>query len=135
MLTVGLVTDTAKTVTGDDALEAFTFRSADNVDELAFLEHLDGEDLTVFLLVTLLEAAELSEVAFGGGVGFGEVAFHSLRGVALFLLAKSELDSLIAIFLNSSHLCNNTRTSFNNSARNLLSVGIKKTGHSDFLSD
>jgi len=135
MLTVGLVADTAEAVTGDYALEAFTLGGADNVDKLALLEDLDGEHFTVFLLVAFLEAGELSEVAFGGGVGFGEVATHSLGGVLFALFTKGELDSLIAIFLNGSDLCNDTRTSFNHCARNLLSVGIKKTGHSDFLSD
>ena len=56
-------------------------------------------------------------------------------GAALLLLAESELDGLVAVFLDCSHLCHNTRTSFYHSARNLLSVGIKKTGHSDFLSN
>ena len=67
--------------------------------------------------------------------GFGEVAAHGLVRAALLLLAEGKLDGLVAVLLDCSHLCDHTRTSFNHCARNLLSVGIKKTGHSDFLSD
>ena len=134
MLTVSEISNTAETVSLDNTLEALTLGCSDDVNELAFLEHLDGQHFTVFFLVALLETAELGEVALRGGAGLGKMALHRLCGVRLFLLTKSQLDGLITILLNGSNLCYDTRTSFNNSARYLLTVGIKKTGHSNFLS-
>ena len=135
MLTVSEISNTAETVSLDNALETFTFGCTDNVDKLAFLEDFNGKYLTMFLLMALLKTAKLGEIALGGGVRFGEVAFHGFGGMALFLLTKSQLDGFVAVLLNCSDLCHDTRTSFNHCARNLFSVGIKKTGHSDFLSD
>ena len=133
MLTVSEISNTAETMSFDNALETFTFGSTDDIDELAFLEDVDGQDFTIFLFVALLEAAELGEIAFGGGAGLSEMASHRLVGARLFLLAKSQLDGFIAVLFDSSDLCDDTRTSFNNSARYLLTVGIKKTGHSNFF--
>ena len=135
MLAVSLITDTAETVTGDDTLETFTFRSTNDIDKFAFLEDADGKHLTIFLFMTLFKARKLCKILLRSSVGFCKVTFHGLVGAAFFLFAKSELDGLIAIFLNCSYLCDDTRTSFNHCARNLFSVGIKKTGHTDFLSN
>ena len=89
----------------------------------------------MFLLVSFFEAGELSEIALGGGVGFRKVAAHGLGGVAFLLLTKSELDGFVAVLLDGFDLCYDTRTSFYHCARNLLSVGIEKTGHSNFFTD
>ena len=134
VLTVSQITNTAKTVTGNDTLETMTFRGSYSIDELAFLEDINCQNFTMFLFMTLLETAELSNITFGGSVGLGKMATHSLGGAAFFLLTKGQLNCRVTIFLDGLHLCHNTRTSFDNSARNLLSVGIKKTGHSNFLS-
>jgi len=134
MLAVSKISNTAEAVSFDDALEAFTFGGADDVDEFAFLEDADGQDFTIFFLVSFFETRELSEVAFRGGACFGEMTFHRLGGVRLFFFAESELDSFVSVFFDSFDLCYNTRTSFNHSARYLFTVGIKKTGHSDFFS-
>ena len=133
MLAVSEVTNTAKTVTSDNALEAFTFGGADDVDVFAFLEDIHGQYFTMFFLVALFKAAKFGEIAFGSGVGLSEMAFHGLGGVVFFFFTKSQLDGLVTIFFDGFYLCDDTRTSFNNSARNLFSVGIKKTGHSDFF--
>ncbi len=134
VLTVSQITNTAKTVTGNDTLETVTFGGSYCVDEFAFLEDINCQNFTIFLLVTLFETAEFSNITFGGGVGLCKMATHSLSGAAFFLLTKGQLNCRVSILFDGFHLCHNTRTSFNHCARNLLSVGIKKTGHSDFLS-
>ena len=135
VLAVSHITDTAKTVSRNNALETLTFRGSDNVYKFAFLEDFHCQYFTIFLLVALLKAAELGEIAFGSGVGLCKMAFQRLGDTAFFLITKSQLNSLITIFLDGSNLCDDTRTSFNNCARNLLSVGIKKTGHSNFFTN
>ena len=133
VLAVSQVSDTAEAVSFDDALEAFTFGGADDVDELAFLKNINGEDFTIFFLVAFLKTRELGEVALRSGTSLGEMATHGFVGMRFFLFTESQLNGFVAIFFDGSYLCDDTRTSFNNSARYLLTVGIKKTGHSDFF--
>ena len=135
MLTVSEISNTTETVSFDYALETLTFGCSDDVNKLAFLEDFDCQYFTIFFLVAFFEAAELGEITFGSSACLCKMAFHGLVGARLFLLTKSQLNCFITIFLDGSNLCHNTRTSFNNCARNLFSVGIKKTGHSNFLSD
>ena len=134
VLTVSEISNTAETVSLDYALETFTFRGSYNVNKFAFLEDIHCKDFTVFLLVALLEAGELGKIAFRCGTCFCKMAFHRLGGMRFLFLTKSQLNGFITILLDGSHLCHDTRTSFNNCARYLLTVGIKKTGHSDFFS-
>ena len=133
MLTVSEISNTAETVSLDYALETFTFRGSYNVNKFAFLEDFNRKDLTVFLLVTLLKTRELCKIALRCGTCFCKMTLHRLRGVRFLFLTKSQLNGFITILLDGSYLCYNTRTSFNNCARYLLTVGIKKTGHSDFF--
>lgn len=133
VLTVSEISNTAETVSLDYALETFTFRGSDNVNKFAFLEDFNSKDLAIFLLVALLKAGELGKITLRRGACLCKMALHRLRGVRFLLLTKSQLNSLIAILFDGFDLCHNTRTSFNNCARYLLAVGIKKTGHSDFF--
>ena len=133
VLTVRFIADAAETVAFDNTLEAFSFRGTDDIDKFAFLKDVDGQHFAVFFLVTLLKARELSEVALGGGVGFSEMAAHGLGGTAFLLFAEGELDSIVAVLFLCSDLCDDTRTSLNNCARYLLTVGIEKASHSDFF--
>ena len=135
MLTVSKISNTAESVSLDDALETFTFGGSDNVNKFAFLEDFDCQYFAIFFLVAFFETAEFSEIAFRCGTGLCEMALHRLGGMRFFLFTKSQLNGFITIFFDSSYLCYDTRTSFNNCARNLLSVGIKKTGHTNFLSN
>ena len=135
MLTVSKISNTTESMSLDDTLETFTFGGSHHVDKFAFLEDFDGQNLTKFLLVALFETAKLSQVALRGGTSFCKMTLHRLGGTRFLFLTKSQLNGLITIFLDSSHLCNDTRTSFNNCARYLLTVGIKKTGHSNFFSN
>ncbi len=134
MLTVSEISNTAETVSLDNALETFAFRSSDNVDIFAFLEDFDCQHFTIFLFVAFLETRKLSEIALRSSTGLCKMAFHRLGGMRFLLLTKSQLNGIIAVFFDRLNLCYNTRTSFNNCARYLLTVGIKKTGHSNFLS-
>ncbi len=54
--------------------------------------------------------------------------------VLLFLIDETQLNSLVAIILQSLNLCNNTRTYFDNSAWKILSLGTENGCHSDFFS-
>ena len=135
VLAVSFITDTAETMTSHNTLETFTLGCAYHVHKLAFLEHVHRKDLAVFLFMTFLKTGEFEDILLRSSTGFGKVATHRFVRTALFLLAKSKLDGIITIFFFCSNLCHHTRTSFNHSARNLFSVGIKKTGHSDFLSN
>ena len=134
VLTVSEISNTAESVALDDTLETLTFRGSDDIDKLAFLEYIDSQYFTIFLLVALLKTSKLGEVALRRRASLGKMASHGLGNARLLLLAKGKLNSLIAILLDGSHLCHYTRTSFNHCARYLLTVGIKKTGHSNFLS-
>ena len=78
MLAVSQVTDTAETMSLNNALEALTFRGADNVDKLAFLEDVDRKHLTIFLLVAFLKAGELGKMLLGSRVGLGKWPFMGL---------------------------------------------------------
>ena len=133
MLTVSEISNTAETVSFNDALETLTFGGSNDIDEFAFLEDFNCQNFAVFFLMAFLETGEFSQIAFRGGTCFCKMAFHRLGGMRLFLLAKSQLNGIIAVFLDRLHLCNDTRTSFNHCARYLLTVGIKKTGHSNFF--
>src|SRR5580765_8452262 len=50
-------------------------------------------------------------------------------------VAKCQLESIVAVAVLCSYLCNHTGTCFNNSAGCLLASGIEDTGHPDFFSN
>ncbi len=52
----------------------------------------------------------------------------------LLLVLEAYLYGSIAILLNTLYLCNCTRTYFDNSAWNILTIGTENGCHSDFFS-
>ena len=116
-----------------NALVALTFRGTDDVDEVGFGEHVDGDGVTE--LVFPAKSFELGQVALGSNTRFGKVADFGL-GQMLFLgILEAELEGVIAIGLDSLHLGYFARTYFDNSARHVLAVGTENGCHSDFFSN
>ena len=65
---------------------------------------------------------ELGQVSLGGYSSLLEVTCFGLVGMLLLFLHEAYLDCLVAVVLKSLYLSNHTRTCFDNSARNVLSV-------------
>ena len=82
-----------------------------------------------------LKTFELGQVSLRCYTGFFEVTHFGLCSVLLFLLLEAELQRFVAVGFNCLNLSNNTRTYFDNSARNILTVGTENGCHSDFLSN
>src|SRR5205085_6986115 len=87
MLTVGLATYSLKVVTLYNTLEAFSFRGANCIKEIALYKYV----LHLYLFTQLdqaivlgLEITKLHQSAFSRCVGFLEVTLHWLCGVLLF---------------------------------------------------
>ena len=133
MLAVCGLTYTTETVTFYNALEAFTFGGAGDVDKVAVGEdvHADGVTKGIFFGKTI----ELGQVSLGGYAGGFEMAEFGFGAVFFFLLLKTELEGCIAVFLNCLDLSNHARTYFDNSAWNVFSLGTENGCHSDFFSN
>jgi hypothetical protein len=132
VLAVSCLADAAETVALYNALETFTLGGADDVDKVILREEVNSNGIAEFVLA--VETFELGQVALGCYTGFFEVTEFGFGAVLFFLLLESELEGVVAIGLNGFHLANYTRTYFDNSARNVLSVGTENGCHSDFLS-
>ena len=135
MLTVGLAAYTGKAVAVHNALETPTFRSTGNVNE-----HLLREDVCYAELVTELELAlevrlELHELAHRIGSCLFEMPLKRRAGVYFLDFVIGKLYSGITIFFNCTDLRDNTRTSLDDSAWNVLSISTENGSHSDFLSN
>jgi hypothetical protein len=63
------------------------------------------------------------------------MALQSLAGALLFLFVIGKLHGGITVGFYSANLRDNTRTSLNDSARDILPVGTEDGNHSDFLSN
>ena len=136
VLTVGLAADTGEMVTVDDALETFTFRSTDYVHErdLVFEDVLNGDDITESKLPGEIRR-KLDELLLGSGSCLFEVPLERLAGVFFCGFVIGKLYSGITIFFYCTELRNNARTSLDNGAWNILSLGTENGSHSDFLSN
>ena len=132
VLTVSLLTHTAETVTLNYALETFTFAGTNNIYETTFLEEFYSESISES--GDSFERFELGQVSLRSHTGFLEVTGHRLSGVLLFLVDEANLNSLVTVFFKGFDLSDYARTYFDNSARNILSVGTENGCHSDFLS-
>jgi hypothetical protein len=136
VLAVGLATDTGESVALHDALETLTLGGTDNVHELdVFREDIgDREDVTE-LEITGEVGLELEHLLLGGGPCLFEMALQSLAGLLLFFLVIGKLNGGITIGLHRTNLRDNTRTSLNDGAWNILSISTEDGNHSDFFSN
>ena len=135
VLTVGLAAYAREAVTLHDALETFTFGSTDDVDELDIGEDVsNAQDVAQFELSREV-GREFDHLLLGSGSCLFEVPFQGSAGVFFFLFAIGKLYSGITIFFDCTHLRDNTRPSFNNSAWYILTLGTEDGNHSDFFSN
>ena len=134
--------DTGEVITVNNTLEALSFGSTDNIHKLDIVHDVTNGDGVSELELTLKVRRKLDELALGGGPCLFEVPFKGLAGVYLFdfVIGKlhgviGKLHGLIAIFLKSAQLRDNTRTSLDDGAWNILSISTENGSHSDFLSN
>src|SRR5450631_4348801 len=85
MLTMRLLAYPMEPMTLNDALETFTFRSADHFNFFAFGKDLYGDRVTRILFYGKI--AEFFYKLFGRSAGFGEVIFFCCGSVLFFLFA------------------------------------------------
>ena len=127
--------DTGEVITVDNTLETLTFGSTDNINILDIVHDVTDCDGVSELELTLEVRRKLDELALGGGPCLFEVPFEGLAGVYLFDFVIGKLHGFIAIFLKSAQLRDNTRTSLDDGAWNILSISTENGSHSDFLSN
>ncbi len=132
VLTVSSLAYTTKTMSFNNALETFTFGGSDNVYEVNVIEQIYSNSITEIQFI--LKSFELSQVLLGRYSGFFEVTHQRLRSMLFLLLLETQLNGSIAIFFYGLHLSNNTRTSFDNSAWYIFTLGTENGCHSDFFS-
>jgi hypothetical protein len=136
VLTVGLATDTGESVALDDALETLTLGGTDDIDELDVLSDDVGDRQGVAQFQLTREIGlEFDDLFLGRGSCLFEVALQGRAGVLLFLFVIGKLYGGITILLNRKQLRDNTRTSLNHGAWNILSISTEDGNHSDFLSN
>ena len=136
MLAVGLSADTGETVTVNNALETPTFRGTDNVNvsDASFLNVSHGDDVTEFQIFPIV-GREFGQLFLGSGSCLFEVPLERLAGVLFCGFVIGKLYSGITIFLYCTELRNNARTSLDNSAWQILTLGTENGSHSDFFSN
>ena len=136
VLTVGLTTDTGESVALYDALETLTFGSTDNVNELNTL----SEDVCYGNGVSKLELScevslEFYELLLGSSSCLFKMTLQGRAGAFLFLFVIGKLHCGVTVGLHGADLRDNTRTSLNDGARYILTVGTEDGNHSDFFSN
>lgn len=133
---MSLATYTGETVAVYNALETLTFRSTDNVNERCLI-HRDvtySDDVAELKLLSKV-CREFDKLFLRGGSCLFEMPHQRRAGVLFGCFVIGKLYSGITIFLNCTNLRNNARTSLDNSARYILTVGTENGSHSDFLSN
>ena len=83
----------------------------------------------------LFKTTELNQVGHRLNSCFSEVTSLSFVRVLLRLGEEAELNSCIAVGLYSLNLSYNTRTTFNNGARDILSVSTEDRCHTDLFTN
>ncbi len=136
VLTVGRTADAGESVALHDALETLTLGGTDDIHELDVLgeDVGDREDVTELGLTREI-GLELDDLLLGGGPCLFEMALQSLAGLLLFLFVIGKLNGGVTIGFDRANLRDNTRTSFNDGAWNILSISTEDGNHSDFLSN
>jgi hypothetical protein len=136
VLTVGLAADSCEAVAVHNALETLTFRGTDHVHERNFVAEdvSDREDVTELELFGEV-GGEFHELALGSGTGLFEMPHQRRAGVLFSGFVIGKLYSFVTVGLNCTDLRDNARTSLDNSARYVLTVGTENGSHSDFFSN
>lgn len=136
VLTVSLSAYTGESVTVNNALETLTFRSTDDVN----VSNILSEDVGYGELVTEFQLScevclELDKLAHRSGSCLFEMPHQRRAGVLFGGFVIGKLYSGITIFLYCTELRNNARTSLDNGAWYVLTIGTENGSHSDFFSN
>ena len=136
VLTVGHTTDTGESVALYYALETLTFRSTNNVDELDILSEnvRDGDGVSKLDLSGEV-CGEFHKLLLGSGASLLKMTLKGRACPFLFLFVIGKLNGGVTIGFDRANLRDNTRTSFNDGAWNILSISTEDGNHSDFLSN
>jgi hypothetical protein len=124
--------DAAEPVALHDALESFSFGNALHIDEFAFREHVNRQDIAQFILIFELQ---LNDFFLRDGARFLEVACGRLRRALLAFVIETQLQRFIPVDRCGSDLGNDTRPGLYDGARDVFPVLVKDAGHADFSSD
>ena len=135
MLTVGLTTYSGESVTLNYALETFTPRSTDNIYELDVIHDVLDRDGVSELDLSREVCRKFDKLALRSGSCLFEMPLKRRAGVYFLDFVIGKLYSGITIFFNCTDLRDNTRTSLDDSAWNVLSISTENGSHSDFLSN
>jgi hypothetical protein len=119
-----------------NALETLTFRGADHAHEgdISLEDILNGENVAKLELPAII-GGEFHELALGGGAGLFEMAHKGRAGVLFGSFVIGKLYSGVTVGFHCTDLRDNARTSLDNGARYVLTVGTENGSHSDFLSN
>ena len=134
MLTVGRSADTGEMITVDNALEAPTFRSTDNIYELDVVQDVHGDGVSK-LELSIEVCREFDKLALRSSSCLFEMPQLRRAGVYLLDFVIGKLHGFIAILFNGAQLRDNTRTSLDDGAWNIFSISTENGSHSDFLSN
>ena len=135
MLTVGGSTDTGEVITVYNTLEAPTFGSTDNIYELDVIHDVLDRDGVSELDLSREVCRKFDKLALRSGSCLFEMPLKRRAGVYFLDFVIGKLYSGITIFFNCTDLRDNTRTSLDDSAWNVLSISTENGSHSDFLSN
>jgi hypothetical protein len=136
VLAVGLAADSCEAVAVHNALETLTLRSTDHVHErdLSLEDVLNGDHVAELELPAVI-CGEFDKLALGSGTGLFEMPHQRRAGVLFTHFVIGKLYSLVTVGFDSTDLRDNARTSLDNGARYVLTVGTENGSHSDFLSN
>lgn len=135
MLAVRSLAHAGKAMAFYHALEAFSFRGAYYIHQLAFGKDVTGDDITQRLFNVVIRITKFAYDLFRSRIGFREVMLERLGGIFFFALTESNLKGTVSIRFFSLHLGYGTRTSFDNGAGYLLAIWRKYAGHADLFSN
>ena len=133
---MGLAADTGETITVDNALETLTLGGTDNINERSsILEDVFHCDDIAELEFNSEVILEFDEFAHRSCSCLFEMAHEGRAGVLFGCFVIGKLHCGVTIFLHGTNLRDNARTSLDNGAWYVLTIGTENGSHSDFLSN
>src|SRR5690606_18659669 len=133
MLTVRRLTHPMEAVTFHNPLESFTFCSTNHRYFFSFRKNITCNGFTNLFIERTI--TNFFYNGFGSSICFCKMMKQCFRSVFLFGFAECDLQRFIAVRLKSLLLRNYARTSFNDGASRLLTIGLKHAGHADFFTN
>ena len=124
-----------ESVTFHYALETLSFGSPDDIHEHPLCKDVRNSQLVAKLQFLLKVGLELYKLLLRRNAGFVKVTFKRLGSPFFLFFVIGKLHSGITVFFNRAELRNNTRTSLNDGAWKIFSIGTENGSHSDFLSN